>query len=377
MRAYSGAAWLALHVACSAFSATAQVAKSPGLPPADMGDTSRPILISGTVMMEDGGALPRGVEVKSICGGKERVVAYPHADGKFDFRWGDNNLAQPDASQGDLDSTTSKLGMAGMSTKTGASLGGVNGDQITNCELGVNVAGYRSSVINLFNHSSTSNPYVGMILLHRMGADEGHFVSAAASLAPRDAKKAWDEGMLSLQKNQRPEALASFQKAVKVYPKFADAWVRVGILQAQMKAFEPAKEAFQKAMDLDDKMILPWQELGFLASAKSDWPETARYLDQAVKLDPVGSPRAWYLDATALYNLKRYDDAERAARAAIKLDPKRQNPRADFLLGLVLIAKEDYKGGAEMLRSYIAASPNAGDLEMVRGELDRIQEFIK
>lgn len=31
------------------------------------------------------------------------------------------------------------------------------------------------------------------------------------------------KGLISLQKNQRAEALASFQKAVKTYPQFADA----------------------------------------------------------------------------------------------------------------------------------------------------------
>ncbi len=357
--------------------APAQVAKPVVLPPADMGDTSRPILLAGTVVMDDGSALPRGIAISSICGGVNRVVTYPHGDGKFSFRWGDYALAQPDATQSELDTSTSKLGLAGMSTKNGASLGGVNGDQITNCDLGVNMPGYRSSTINLFNHSSTSNPNLGMIVLHRAGETEGHFVSAAAAQAPKDAKKAWDEGMLNLQKNQRPEALASFQKAVRAYPRFADAWVRLGILQAQARAMEPAKEAFLNAIQIDNKLIVPWQELGFLASLKADWVETAHYLDEAVKLDPVGSPKAWYLDATAQYNLKHYNEAEGAVRNAIRLDTRRQNPRADFLLGLVLIAKEDYKGGATMLQSYIDATPHAEDLEMVRGELARIQEFIK
>jgi Tfp pilus assembly protein PilF len=354
-----------------------QVAKGKG-PPADMGgNDSRPILIMGSVVTEDGSPLPRGTSIKSICSGKERIVAYPHSEGKFEFRWGDTSAAaQPDASQADLDSSTSKLGFAGMSTKPGDSLGGVNGDQITNCELGVNAIGYRSSTINLYNHSSTSSPSVGVMVLHRIGANEGHFVSAAAMQAPKDAKKAWDEGMLSLQKNQRPEALESFQKAVKAYPTFADAWLKIGILQVQLKGIDAGNDAFLKAMQADEKLVGPWQELGFVAAAKADWPQTAHYLDEAVKLDPVSSPKAWYLDATAHYNLKHYDEAERTARTAIQLDTRHQNPREDFLLGLILIAKEDYKGGATMLKSYMDAAPNAGDLEMVRGELARIQEFI-
>jgi Flp pilus assembly protein TadD len=342
-----------------------------------MGDTSRPIRIAGSVVMDDGSALPRGVAIKSVCDGIERTVTTPRGDGKFDFQWVGNNATQPDSTQGELDPTTSKLGLAGMSTKAGSSLGGANGDQIQNCELAVNMPGYRSSAIYLAGHSSTSNPNVGTIVMHRYGNDEGHFISVSAMQVPKDAKKAWDEGLAFMAKNQRPEAVASFQKAVGAYPKFADAWLRLGVLQLQLKQVEPAKESLHKATEIDPKLIGPWLELGFLASATADWPETAKYLDRAVTLDPTGSSKAWYLDATAHFNLKQYDDAERGVRKAIELDVKHQNPRADFLLGLVLIAREDYKGGAAALRSYMEASPNAGDLDMVRGELTRIQEFIR
>jgi tetratricopeptide (TPR) repeat protein len=143
-----------------------------------------------------------------------------------------------------------------------------------------------------------------------------------------------------------------------------------------LKQPDPAREAFRHAIELDAKLIGPWQEMGYLAAAASDWPETAKFLDQAIKLDASAPPRVWYLDATAHYNLKHYDDAERGVRKAIELDPKKQNPRADFLLGLVLIAKEDYAGGATSLRAYMEAAPNAPDLEMVRGELTRIQPYI-
>ena len=83
--------------------------------------------------------------------------------------------------------------------------------------------------------------------MQRLVSDEGHFISETAMQAPKDAKKAWDEGLVLLTKNQRPEALASFQKAVKAYPKFADARLRIGITQVQLKLVEPAKESFRKA----------------------------------------------------------------------------------------------------------------------------------
>ncbi len=66
-------------------------------------------------------------------------------------------------------------------------------------------------------------------------------------------------------------------------------------------------------------------ELGILAAQKLQWAESAGYLDRAVRLDPVDYPQAWYADAVANYNLKKYDAAERSARESMKLDPKRVN----------------------------------------------------
>jgi hypothetical protein len=50
---------------------------------------------------------------------------------------------------------------------------------------------------------------------------------------------------------------------------------------------------------------------------------------------------AWYFNAMANYNLGRFEQAERSVRAEMKLD---KNPRAQYLLGLVPIARKDLRG---------------------------------
>ena len=66
----------------------------------------------------------------------------------------------------------------------------------------------------------------------------------------------------------------------------------------------------------------------------------------------MNSPMAWYFSALANYNLGRFEQAEHSVRAELNLD---KNPGAEYVLGLVLIARKDYKGGADALRTYLAS----------------------
>jgi Flp pilus assembly protein TadD len=125
-------------------------------------------------------------------------------------------------------------------------------------------------------------------------------------------------------------------------------------------------------MELDNKLVGSWQELGFLACDDERWEDAVRYLDHAVILDPMDSPIVWYFSGLAYYNLGRLDQAERSVRAELKLDHG-ENPRANFLLGLVLIARKDPEGGAQALRSFIAAAPTSPDVASARKELSRLE----
>jgi cytochrome c-type biogenesis protein CcmH/NrfG len=78
----------------------------------------------------------------------------------------------------------------------------------------------------------------------------------------------------------------------------------------------------------------------------------------------------------ANYNLKQYDAAEKSAREAVKLDPRHVNPRSDYLLGLVLAEKRDYKGAAAELTAFMKLAPNAPDLAQAKDQLGQIEKLM-
>ena len=317
-------------------------------------------------MMDDGSALPRNVNVLGVCGILRRTMGHTSDTGSFGFQWSTANSAMGDASQG------GRVPGSGPASLTGSRNGSRGIDPLSTCELIAETPGYTSAKVSLAGRGGQENYDVGVIVLHHVVAEEGHTVSMLALQAPKEAKKSFEKGTTLAASNKAAEAAASFVTAVALYPQYADAWLSLGKVQWQLGQKDDARTSFQKAVDLDAKLVGPWQELGFLACDESRWEDAVHYLDQAVRLDPMDSATAWFFNALANYNLGRYDLAEKGVRAEIKLDHG-SNPKADFLLGLVLIARKDFAGGADALRNYIAASPASPDAASARRELSRLE----
>jgi tetratricopeptide (TPR) repeat protein len=343
-------------------------------------NTSRPIYISGKVVIDDGSPVPQNVTVERVCSGIAKTVAYADSNGRFSFPWNDRSMIVSDASDaGSSGARGSGSGGFGSSQSAGGSntlAADPFGNRMMNCALRANLAGLTSDTVDLFNRKSADNPDVGTIMLHRIAGVEGSSISVTSMMAPKDAKKAYEHGLQSLLKNRPNDAAKDFEKAVAVYPKYADAWVSLGKVRLEQQSIEPARAALKKAMESDPKLVAPYIELGLLAAKDANWPESGKYLDRAVELDPVDFPQAWYADAVANYNLKNYDAAEKSAREEMKLDRRHVNPRSGYLLGLVLAEKKDYAGAAAELTAYMKLAPNAPDLAQAKDQLGRIEKLM-
>jgi tetratricopeptide (TPR) repeat protein len=341
-------------------------------------DNSRPVYISGKVAMQDGSVLLPNITIQRVCSGIARTVAYTDSNGRFSFQWGERNRVVTDASDAGSGSGRGGPGFGSAQSAGGASALATDpfGSRMMNCVLRANLAGFTSDSVDLFNHRNTDSPDIGLIMLRRIGGVEGSSISVTSMNAPKDAKKAYEHGLQDVLKNKSSDALKDFEKATVLYPQYADAWVELGKLRLQQHSIAPAREALLKAMQADGKLVAPYIELGLLAARDANWAESGKYLDRAMELDPVDYPQAWYADAVANYNLKQYHAAERAARAAVKLDPRHVNPRSGYLLGLLLAEKKDYSGAAAELKNYLAQAPNAPDLAQVKDQIAQLEKLM-
>jgi tetratricopeptide (TPR) repeat protein len=352
-----------------------QSARAPTPGPGQYPDRQMPIFFSGTVVMEGGAGPAADVAIQRVCSGGPRTVAFTNNKGHFNFQWGSSGGIVQDASEsGSGNGMRAADDMGANGIRMGG--GGLPGQSMQGCELIASAPGFQPAWLDLSNRRGGDNPDLGTIVLHRIAGVEGTSVSITALNAPKDARKAWEKGTEFLRKSKTAEAEKELEKAVGIYPKYANAWFDLGRARVQRQADVPARDAFLKAIDADGKLIGPWLELGKMAVVRRDWPDAARYLDRALELDPVDYPRLWYEDALADYHARNFDRAERNVREALKVPLANRDPHADQLLAFLLMRKEDYAGADEALRAYVQLSPNAQDLVRVREQIEEVDSHL-
>jgi len=220
------------------------------------------------------------------------------------------------------------------------------------------------------------NPDVGTILLHRNGAsEEGKTVSAVSLNAPKDARKAYEKGLDLIKKKKFGDAQASFEKAVEIYPKYATAWYELGMLQAGQDKMDMARKYFDLSIENDPKFVKPYLQIAIIELQASKWQNLAEVTDKLVKLDPFDYPQAFFFNSVANYNMQRFEEAEKSAVAAERLDTRHTMPKVSHILGMLLAMRKDYTGAAEHFKAYLQFAPTATDAAKVKSQLAEVEKI--
>lgn len=337
-----------------------QMEAGPATGPAGPGS----LYVSGKVAVSDNSELPPNVVMAKVCGNKREALGYVDKKGSFSVKLAGSSLAAL------LDASDDNRGEIG---KAPSPLRGQGGNNLLGCELIASFPGYRSDRVNLSSRRSMDNPDVGTILLRRLGEGTGTTVSETMLAAPKKALKIYERGMGDLRKGDTASARKSFEKAVEIDPNMAGAWYELGHLLMRSDT-TAAKAALEKAVVADGKYSLPYADLTLLAYRKEDWPETLRLSETGLKLDSSGSPSLYFFNSATHLRLQQYEEAEKMARTALKVDYGHTMPRTSELLGYILEARHDYAGAAEQLHSYLAINPP--DSDKVEAELARINNLL-
>lgn len=316
-----------------------------------------PIFLQGSVKMSDGTAAPPAVPVRIVCGTSAiRTDTVTDPGGNFNMI---------------LNSSANGETADGLNNGNGVSL-----QHLFGCEVRAYLGGYISSAINLQIESTMDDPDIGIIYLHPLseGDPEGYTVSVTTKLAPKDARKEYDKGLLAAKAKKWPEAEQAFLKAVTIYPRFAVAWYELGKVYREEKKDDDALHAQLQAAEFEPKFVNPYGELTELSFQKQNWQAVVDYTAKMIKLQAYTTPQVYFYNAAANFNLHQLDEAEKSARIAARLDDKHKVPRINFILGYILAEKKDFKGAAENLRLYLQYSPSATDASTVQQQVADLEK---
>ncbi|MGA2593711.1 MAG: tetratricopeptide repeat protein [Bryobacteraceae bacterium] len=333
------------------------------------------IYLSGKVVMDDGTPPPEPVTIERVCDTSARAQAYTDQKGRFSFQMGQTAGILQDASEDATIPGAQTRPVSSIASGPNSPPTNLSDSRLATCELRAMLAGYRSDTVNISGRRLMDDPDVGTIVLHRLANVAGTVVSMTSLAAPNDARRAYEKGLIALHKHKQPEAGKDFQKAVDIYPKYAVAWYELGRIQEQEQNVAGARASYEKALAADPRFMSPYVQLAELAARARNWIELADTTDRLLQLDPMDYAFAYFDNAVANLNLGRMKEAEKSARAGLKVDTSHRFPKLAQVLARTLERKGDYAGAAENMRLYLQLAPDAEDAAKMRiriGELDRL-----
>jgi tetratricopeptide (TPR) repeat protein len=234
------------------------------------------------------------------------------------------------------------------------------------------LAGFHSTEKTITINNLRDEPNIGTIVLSPEERGGGSEVSATTKSAPRDAMKAYEKARGDWLNQDGEGAFKNLQKAVQIYPQFAEAWLQLGKLRLSSDP-QGAREAFAKAAAADPNYILPYEQLAGMAVQDGKWQDAVENVQHALKLDPAGTPQLWYYDALSKFQLGRTDEAQSSAEKGLNIDPRHTVPNAEQLLAVILARKADYAGALVHLKSCLKYTPSGPGADLLRQQIAQLE----
>ena len=321
------------------------------------------IFIAGKIVLDDGTELTEPVAIQTICKAERHTETYSDSHGGFSFEFGDPNAGAAAAAS---DASSSSLGSSTALARRNPQ----------DCQLQAVLAGFTSQPVELSLRGGFSNSIdVGRVPLHRLEHVEGTSISVTNALAPAAAKKALEKGREQEKKGKWEEARKSLEKAVQIYPRYAAAWCELGRLQLRGHDAPSARHSFEQSLAADPKYVNPYDGLAELAMLSQDWPGVIEVTGKLFALDPVSFPDAYYYNAAANYSVRNLDAAEKSALQGVRVDEAHLIPKLQYLLGLILLRKQDYQAATEHMQLYLHQARQPADRDQAKKSLADIERL--
>jgi len=208
------------------------------------------------------------------------------------------------------------------------------------------------------------------------GAAPAPFNERIAAI-PAEAKKEFDAGQKAVNANDFAGAIPHLQKAVTLYPSYAEAYQLLGLSQMQTQQGPQAEASLTKAVQIEDKMPQAQYLLGMLFAMTNRANLAEKPFTRFAELDPT-NPDAHFELAKTEFALDKFDQAEMHARKAVEL--KEKNPGVEVVLAYSLLRQKKATEAKEAFKQYLKLDPNSpmkADVEKTIAMIDEHEKQAK
>ncbi len=183
-----------------------------------------------------------------------------------------------------------------------------------------------------------------------------------------------ESGNQKLDKGDYDGAIADYNRAIELNPKYASAYNNRGNAKSNKRDYDGAIADYNRAIELDPKYAFAYSNRGSAKSNKRDYDGAIADFDRAIELDPKFAS-AYNNRGYAKSNKRDYDGAIADCNRAIELDPKyafayNNRGKAKKSKGDCDGAIADYNRAIELDPKFAIACYNRADAKTNIGDLN-------
>ena len=206
------------------------------------------------------------------------------------------------------------------------------------------------------------------------GATANPLVSAVDLGVPIRAQKEFDKANGLMAKQNFSKAMESLNRAITIYPSYANAYNNLGVIYAREGDHVHEREALQKAISINDHFAPAYVNLGRLDISTNDFPGAEAALNKAAAYDPTDAMTLVLLTYAEFMN-HHLDETIATSRKAHTL----QGAHA-FVHQVAARAYEQKRDGASAigeLQQFLQEEPTGSRADIARKELAEVQGIVR
>lgn len=214
------------------------------------------------------------------------------------------------------------------------------------------------------------------VLKYKKGKDPS---AAAGSIFAQDvpggARKEYERGIGNLKGQKTDQAIASFKKAIEIFPDYYDALELLGTEYIKNGQYEDALDVFANGVRVNKRSFKCLYGLGVAHLKLNHLPEAVEWLEKAVQLEP-GSVNAQMMLGLAFGTGGAFDKAKAAFEKALQLGGPAAAEAHFYLAGMYNKQEKFHEAWAE-LEVYLKVAKNLKDPGQIKAMIEKLKEREK
>jgi tetratricopeptide (TPR) repeat protein len=203
--------------------------------------------------------------------------------------------------------------------------------------------------------------------------DPADAVSVKDLAIPEAARMEFGKGEEAMRAKNTDESVKHFQKAIKLYQAYPQAYRMLGDAFVAKQQWPEAETALKKSIELQPDLAPAYFDLGALRNQTKNYPGAEEALKKGLELTPDATVGKYEL-AKTYWAMGRWQDAAPLAADTVKALP--DLAAAHVLLANIRLKQRDAPGALHEYQEYLRIEPQGAMAPQVRDMVEKLQKAL-